>query len=59
MPPRAAMYWSCLPMGLPQRSISMLQARSASSSADTLASLVGERKRVQQADGDRGRRSQA
>ena len=29
------MYWSCLPMGFPQRSISIVQARSASSSADT------------------------
>ena len=34
-PPSAAMYWSCLPIGFPQRSISIVQAHSASSSADT------------------------
>ena len=31
MPPKAAMYWSCLPIGSRSRSISMWQACSASS----------------------------
>ena len=36
MPPNAAMYWSCLPIGSPSRSISMWQACSASSRGWTM-----------------------
>ena len=57
MPPKAAMYWSCLPTGSPSRSISMWQACSASSCrADVV--LLQRVQRPQQRRGEAARRAQ-